>query len=76
MSRVRLDSLLVADSSTNRILRIKGDSMSLVAGNGISGYRDGGGAQAEFRQPEGLAVSTDGAIYVADANNHCIRMLR
>jgi sugar lactone lactonase YvrE len=36
---------------------------------------DGAGATARFSEPRGLAVDKAGAVYVADAGNHCIRKI-
>ena len=44
--------------------------------NYFGGYRDGPGAQARFNNPRGLALGPDGAIYVADSGNECIRVIR
>lgn len=39
------------------------------------GYIDGPLAQARFNALRGIAVDESGKIYVADQNNHCIRMI-
>ena len=46
--------------------------VSTVAGS-ISGYADGVGTNALFNGPVGIAVDSNGALYVGDSNNHCIR---
>jgi hypothetical protein len=49
----------------------------LVAGAGQAGFRDGGFADAQFANPLGIVVSPDGTrIYVADRDNHRIRVVR
>jgi trimeric autotransporter adhesin len=51
--------------------------ISTVAGDGTSGFT-GDGGQATFAQlakPNGVAVGASGNIYIADTNNHCIRMV-
>jgi thiol-disulfide isomerase/thioredoxin len=45
-----------------------------LAGTGRAGLRDGPLAQAEFFEPGGLAF-LDGALYVADTNNHALRRI-
>jgi DNA-binding beta-propeller fold protein YncE len=48
----------------------------LVAGSGDPGDRDGNFLNSAFKQPDGLALSMDGAkLYVADAGNHAIRVV-
>ncbi len=48
----------------------------LVAGAGEAGFEDGQFYQAQFNQPAGLAVNSDGSIlYVADQFNHRIRAI-
>ena len=49
--------------------------MAVLAGNGESGFADGNGPDARFRYPRGVAVREDGAIIVADSENHCIRLV-
>lgn len=44
-------------------------SVSLVAGDGVPGVRDGRAFSARFSDPFGVAVGADGAIYVADAGD-------
>ncbi len=50
--------------------------VSLLAGKaGTSGHNDATGSAAEFDTPSDVAVDSKGNIYVADAGNHCIRMI-
>lgn len=50
-------------------------TLSVIAGSGATGRVDGAGATARFSEPRGLAVDKAGAVYVADAGNHCIRKI-
>ncbi|MDB4914048.1 MAG: hypothetical protein JWM95_1692, partial [Gemmatimonadetes bacterium] len=61
-------STLIADGTTNQILRIARDGTRTVfAGNGSPGYSgDGGPATAAGMQPVRIARGPDGSIYVAD----------
>ncbi len=67
--------LIIADSGHNRILVAGLDgALSMVIGSGEEGFVDGGPREAAFRQPQGLALSGDGAtLYVADTRNHAVR---
>ncbi|MBK04015.1 MAG: hypothetical protein CL932_04535 [Deltaproteobacteria bacterium] len=48
--------------------------ISLVAGAGKPGYKEGPALQAMFDGPNGLIVSKSGLLYIADSKNHCIRV--
>ncbi|TGE18058.1 NHL repeat-containing protein [Hymenobacter elongatus] len=39
------------------------------------GSSDGTGRAARFNRPTGIAVATDGAVYIADTDNHTIRRI-
>jgi sugar lactone lactonase YvrE len=70
--------VFVADAEGNRIRRIDSDAAHTVltlAGNGDLGLRDGAGAQAMFRRPDGIAIGADGALYVTDSDDHNIRRI-
>jgi len=44
--------------------------ISLLAGDGVGGLRDGAGAQARFADPYGLARDAQGVLYVADGGDN------
>jgi sugar lactone lactonase YvrE len=68
--------LLIADSYNHRVKRLDPRTRAVQswAGNGIAGDKDGSDAQAQFREPGGLSAAA-GRVYVADTNNHAIRVV-
>ncbi|MBI3867662.1 MAG: PQQ-binding-like beta-propeller repeat protein [Verrucomicrobia bacterium] len=57
-----------------RMLHPAGYVMTL-AGDGVSGCRDGTNGLVRFASPGGIALAPDGALLVADTGNHLIRRL-
>jgi trimeric autotransporter adhesin len=72
-------NIYIADTGNNRIRMVTKSTgiISSVAGTGVTGYSgDGGPAiSAALSFPSGVAVDGLGSIYIADADNHCIRMV-
>jgi glucose/arabinose dehydrogenase len=68
--------LAVADLDNHQIRRVTlaGDVTDL-AGSGTSGDDDGTLAGATFQSPKGLAITSTGAIFVSDVDNHDIRKI-
>lgn len=54
---------------------LSNESSDNPAGSGASMYGDGPGPSAHFHNPQGVAVSEDGDIFVADTMNHRIRKI-
>lgn len=69
-------SIYVADVYNHRIRKISpsGD-VSTLAGSGLADFADGVGVAASFKYPAGVAVDSNGSIYVADHQNHRIRKI-
>ena len=67
------DRLFIADSNHNRIVvtDLRG-KLKDVIGSGERGLRDGNFEQAEFYDPQGMALRDD-TLYVADTKNHALR---
>ncbi|MEK4149295.1 stalk domain-containing protein [Robertmurraya sp. FSL W8-0741] len=78
-------TLLVADTRNQLIKRVKGEQVTTYAGieglpvDGfglpVGALLDGTAKEAAFQRPQGIAVSEDGSVYVADTNNHAIRRI-
>jgi hypothetical protein len=69
---------LFADSFNNRVRRVSpAGTITTVAGNGTAGAGgDGGpGTAAELNGPEGVAVTADGGLLIADTFNHRVRFV-
>lgn len=59
-----------------RVRLVANNTVTTLSGNSNEfGYIDGPLAQARFNALRGIAVDNSGKIYVADQNNHCIRMI-
>ncbi len=72
-------SLYITDFNNLRIRRVAPDGIiTTAAGTGVSGYNGDRlpAGQANLRNAEGVAVSPDGSLYIADAGNHRIRRVR
>src|SRR5207248_10089464 len=74
-------SLYVADSRNHRIRRVTREGVvSTVAGGsepgGPGGMSEGPAPGALFRYPSGVALASDGTLYVADTGNHRICRVR
>ena len=73
--------LLVADSGNQTLRRVSPDGtnwvVSTVAGfTGLAGSTNGTGDGARFYFPAGVALDSEGYLYVADAANNLIRTTR
>jgi sugar lactone lactonase YvrE len=72
----RQGAVYVADTRNHVVRRIDpGGTITTFAGNGTKGFGGDGGpaTAAAFDQPYGLAVTEDGALFVADRGNFRIR---
>ncbi|MCY3797568.1 MAG: thioredoxin-like domain-containing protein [Chloroflexi bacterium] len=69
--------IYIADTYNSRIKVIGADETgtNTVFGlGGLGGYADGDATAAEFDEPGGISYA-DGILYVADTNNHVIRLI-
>ncbi len=68
----------VADTNKHQIKRIDKDSfeVTIIAGDGFPGLKDGLGGKAQFRFPSGIAFDPiNNNIYVSDTGNNVIRTI-
>jgi hypothetical protein len=71
-------NVLISNEGSNQVLeRLPSGRLDSVAGNGHVGFSgDGGPADAAaLDDPQGIAVSSGGTIYVADTGNNRIRVI-
>ena len=67
-------NVYVADTQNHKIQKItEAGVVTTLAGSGVAGYADGAGTAAQFDLPTGVAVDSNGNVYVAEAGNNCIR---
>lgn len=68
--------LYVSDLYNHSIRKISpGNGLVKTLAGEFQGFMDGDAEDAAFNEPNGLAVSPDGTVYVADFNNHKIRKI-
>ena len=70
--------LYFSDRQTHRIRHIAANGViRTIAGTGSPGYSGDGGAaiQAKLNAPDGIALGSDGSLYIADFANHRVRVL-
>jgi sugar lactone lactonase YvrE len=77
--QIALDSsgnLYIADTANNRIRKVTpAGVISTVAGTGMLGFSGDGGpaTSAQLWNPYGVAVDSNGDLYIADTSNHRVR---
>ena len=72
---IEAGSIYITDTYNNKIKRIDPDTRkaSSLLGSGKPGHTDGPADTAKFHEPGGISVDA-GNIYIADTNNHAIRV--
>ena len=70
-------TIFVADSGNHLVRAIAPDrTVRTLAGRAETwGTEDGSGGNARFNGPVGVAINSDGDIFVSDSNNHAIRRI-
>ncbi|MBV9277931.1 MAG: hypothetical protein JOZ97_06820 [Candidatus Eremiobacteraeota bacterium] len=85
MAEAANGAIYIADAGGQRIRKLNPNGVvQTIAGSGETnaaglwvegGYRDGPVSRAKFNHPSAVAIGPDGALYVADTLNHCIRKI-
>ena len=68
-----LGSIYVADTFNNTVRKVTPAGVVTTLAGGTLGSLDGTGSAAQFNGPSGVAVDTNGTVYVADSANNTIR---
>ncbi len=69
-------NLYIADYGNNEIRKIATDgTVSTIAGNGTQGSVNASDTLATFNGPAGVAIDSQGNLYVADSGNNLIRQI-
>jgi uncharacterized protein (TIGR03437 family) len=70
-------AVYIADGANNRIRMLSGGNVSTIAGNGTAGFGGDGAAatSALLSGPRGVAVDSNGNIFVSDTGNSVIRKI-
>ena len=70
-------NVFIADTSNCRIREVSNGIITTVAGNGTQGYAgdNGPATSAELYQPQGVAVDSNGNLYIADSANNRVRVV-
>ncbi|CAM2968117.1 Por secretion system C-terminal sorting domain-containing protein [Flavobacterium succinicans] len=68
-------NVYVADTGNNRIQKISANGVVTTLAGGSQGFADGTGTAARFSNPSGVAIASDGTIFVADTGNNRIRKI-
>jgi len=69
--------LVIADYGNHAVRTITREGLvKTLAGTGAPGMVDGHVSVAQFSGPKDVAVTADGSVYVSDAGNHRVRIIR
>ena len=72
------DNVVVVDTENHaiRVIDVSTGIVSTIAGGRLGGDGDGGpAAEAAMDRPHGCGIDSDGNIFVADSNNHRVRVV-
>eukprot|EP00397_Hematodinium_sp_SG-2012_P016627 GEMP01016972.1.p1 GENE.GEMP01016972.1~~GEMP01016972.1.p1 ORF type:complete len:390 (+),score=91.65 GEMP01016972.1:94-1263(+) len=71
------DGMVYVTDTNNHAIRciFPTGTVTTIAGTGHAGCSDGTGADAQFSDPQGITLGTDGCLYVMDRENKRIRKI-
>lgn len=71
------NEIYLADSNNHAIRKISQDGVvsTVIGQGGVAGFQDGTPEDALFNRPFGVALDSDGTIYIGDFENQCVRRL-
>tara|TARA_Y100000389_G_scaffold204348_1_gene256374 strand:+ start:12833 stop:14503 length:1671 start_codon:yes stop_codon:yes gene_type:complete len=76
IAKMPCGSLLLCDQDTHSLRSVNTNGyVTTLTGNGNKGFANGVLKAARFNQPESVQIDKRGMIYVADSQNHCIRLV-
>jgi sugar lactone lactonase YvrE len=69
-------NIFISDTNNHCIRRLDpSGNLTVYAGTGVAGYTNATASTSKFNGPTGLAIDTEGNLYVADTNNNAIRII-
>src|SRR5262249_37704521 len=68
-------TIVVCDRDNNRLRVVALDGNVSTMAGGSPGFADGAMATAQFKQPQGLAIASNGDLFVTDLGNFRVRKI-
>lgn len=68
-------NIFTVDTHNHKIKKINSNGVVTLFAGSTGGGANGSGDAAQFYYPTGIAVATDGTVYIADKDNHTIRKI-
>jgi len=68
-------TLYIVDTFNHQVKKLANGVVTVLVGDGKEGHADGSGTAARFNRPQGAALDGKGNLFVADAQNDCIRKI-
>lgn len=68
-------NILVADTDNNSVRMVTPEGIVTTMAGSTSGYADGSGEEAKFKEIKSVTVGSDGTIYIGDKGNQKVRKI-